>query len=193
MGLHFVLCSMEKSEKHSHSECIGYFYLFIYFQFLRRCFKDANVSAIIQNPMAKPVVFLSRESRATLTSGLANISHPSTTLYCKNTCSSWMRIIIIIITRTASSYAGVQEVCISPAQRYKKCAFRRHNAKQVFKTLPWTTCGYKGFDCGSFGVGVIAWNAFSEHSIGQIGDRQCRRFLAPPCGEIFQRQFSFAK
>ena len=44
--------------------------------------------------------------------------------------------IIIIITRTASSYAGVQEVCISPAQRDKKCAFRRHNAKQVFKTLP---------------------------------------------------------
>ena len=40
------------------------------------------------------------------------------------------------ITRTASSYAGVQEVCISPAQRDKKCAFRRHNAKQVFKTLP---------------------------------------------------------
>ena len=44
--------------------------------------------------------------------------------------------IIIIITRTASSYAGVQEVCISPAQRDKKCAFRRHNAKHVFKTLP---------------------------------------------------------
>ena len=43
---------------------------------------------------------------------------------------------IIIITRTASSYAGVQEVCISPAQRDKKCAFRRHNAKHVFKTLP---------------------------------------------------------
>ena len=41
-----------------------------------------------------------------------------------------------IITRTASSYAGVQEVCISPAQRDKKCAFRRHNAKHVFKTLP---------------------------------------------------------
>ena len=32
-----------------------------------------------------------------------------------------------IKTRTASSYAGVQEVCISPAQRDKKCAFRRHN------------------------------------------------------------------
>ena len=42
----------------------------------------------------------------------------------------------IIITRTASSYAGVQEVCISPAQRDKKCAFRRHKAKHVFKTLP---------------------------------------------------------
>ena len=40
------------------------------------------------------------------------------------------------LTRTASSYAGVQEVCISPAQRDKKCAFRRYNAKQVFKTLP---------------------------------------------------------
>ena len=39
-------------------------------------------------------------------------------------------------TRTASSYAGVQEVCISPAQRDKKCAFHRHNAKHVFKTLP---------------------------------------------------------
>ena len=51
------------------------------------------------------------------------------------------------LTRTASSYAGVQEVCISPAQRDKKCAFRRHKAKHVFKTLPWT-CGYKGFDCG---------------------------------------------
>ena len=41
-----------------------------------------------------------------------------------------------IITRTASSYAGVQEVCISPAQRDKKCAFRRHKARHVFKTLP---------------------------------------------------------
>ena len=40
------------------------------------------------------------------------------------------------LTRTASSYAGVQEVCISPAQRDKKCAFRRHKAKHVFKTLP---------------------------------------------------------
>ena len=40
------------------------------------------------------------------------------------------------LTRTASSYAGVQEVCISPAQRDKKCAFRWHNAKHVFKTLP---------------------------------------------------------
>ena len=68
----------------------GYFYLFIYFQFLRRCFKDANFSAIIQNPMEKPVGFLSREPRATLTSGLANIRHPSTTLYCNNTCWSWM-------------------------------------------------------------------------------------------------------
>ena len=29
-----------------------------------------------------------------------------------------------------------QEVCISPAQRDKKCAFRRHKAKHVFKTLP---------------------------------------------------------
>ena len=28
-----------------------------------------------------------------------------------------------LITRTASSYAGVQEVCISPAQRDKKCVF----------------------------------------------------------------------
>ena len=50
--------------------------------------------------------------------------------------------------------------------------------------LQWI-CAYNVFDCGSFGVGVIAQNAFSEHSIGQIGDRQCRRFLAPPCGEIF--------
>ena len=96
MGLHFVLCSMEKSEKHSHSEWTGLHFIlwsrviFIYFQFLRKCFKDANVSAIIQNPMAKPVGFLSRESRATLTSGLANTRHPSTTLYCKNICSSWM-------------------------------------------------------------------------------------------------------
>ena len=31
------------------------------------------------------------------------------------------------------NYAGVQEVCISPAQRDKKCAFRRHNAKHVFE------------------------------------------------------------
>ena len=31
-----------------------------------------------------------REPRATLTSGLANTRHPSTTLCCKNTCSSWM-------------------------------------------------------------------------------------------------------
>ena len=68
----------------------SYFYLFIYFQFLWRCFKYANSSAIIQNPMEKPVGFLSREPRSTLTSGLANIRHPSTTLYCKNTCSSWM-------------------------------------------------------------------------------------------------------
>ena len=57
-----------------------YFYLFIYFQFLRRCFKDANFSAIIQNQMEKPVGFLSREPRATLTSGLANTRHPSTTI-----------------------------------------------------------------------------------------------------------------
>ena len=34
--------------------------------------------------MAKPVGFLSRESRATLTSGLANIRHPSTTLLYKH-------------------------------------------------------------------------------------------------------------
>ena len=68
----------------------GYFYLFIYFQFLRRCFKDANVSTIIQNPMEKPVGFLSREPRATLPGWPTNIRHPSTTLYCKNTCSSWM-------------------------------------------------------------------------------------------------------
>ena len=96
MGLHFVLCSMEKSEKHSHSECIGLHFvlwstvIFICFQFLRRCFKDANFSAIIQNSMEKPVGFFSTEPRATLTSGLANIRHPSTTLYCKNTGSSWM-------------------------------------------------------------------------------------------------------
>ena len=83
MGLHFVLCSMEKSEKHSHSECIGLHFvlwstvIFIYFQFLRRCFKDANFSALIQNQMEKPVGFLSRETRATLTSGLANMHHPS--------------------------------------------------------------------------------------------------------------------
>ena len=88
MGLHFVLCSI-------CSECIGLhfvlwtIYLFI-FSFLRRCFKNAKFSAIIQNPMEKPVGMLSREPRATLTSGLANTRHPSTTLYCKNTCSSWM-------------------------------------------------------------------------------------------------------
>ena len=69
MGLHFVLCSMEKSEKHSHSECIGLHFvlwstvIFIFFQFLWRCFKDANFSAIIQNPMEKPVGFLSRETQ----------------------------------------------------------------------------------------------------------------------------------
>ena len=34
-------------------------------------------------------------------------------------------------------------------------------------------------------MGVIAQNAFSEHSIGQLGDILFRRFLAPPCGEIF--------
>ena len=75
VGLHFVLWSTV---------------IFIYFQFLRRCFKDANFSAIIQNQMEKPVGFLSREPRATLTSGLANIHHPSNTLYCNNTCWSWM-------------------------------------------------------------------------------------------------------
>ena len=34
---------------------------------------------LIQNQMEKPVGFLSREPRATLTSGLANTRHPSTT------------------------------------------------------------------------------------------------------------------
>ena len=49
------------------------------------------------------------------------------------------------------------------------------------------------FDCGRFGVGVIAPNAFSEHSIGQLGDILFSRFFATPCGEFFQRQFSFSK
>ena len=88
MGLHFVLCSMENQRNTTIQNALVYisffgngsFYLFIYFQFLRRCFKDANFSAIIQNPMEKPVGFLSREPRSTLTSGLANIRHPSTNL-----------------------------------------------------------------------------------------------------------------
>ena len=65
-------------------------------------------------------------------------------------------------------HGEVVEVCISPAQRDKKCAFRRHNAKHVFKMLP-RTCGYEGFDCGRFGVGVIAPNALSASvSIGLL-------------------------
>ena len=84
------------------------------------------------------------------------------------------------LTRTASSYAGVQEVCISPAQRDKKCAFRRQNAKHVFKTLPWT-CGYKGFDCGRS----------SRSQCRVFAAKFCRRytissFIAPPNGEIFR-------
>ena len=67
MGLHFVLCSMEKSEKHSHSECIGLhfnilstvilMYLFFYFlvfeevlQIMQNCLQSSKIQW--KNPLA---------------------------------------------------------------------------------------------------------------------------------------------
>ena len=54
MGLHFVLCSMEKLEKHSHSECIGLHFvlwstvIFIYLFISRFCGGAAKMLIFLQ-------------------------------------------------------------------------------------------------------------------------------------------------